>query len=123
MKWNTIFKKLENFRTSRLVPLANRLQKQVSDIWDIYKQYIKPFEKMDDDYRKRLNAIYKDRTSGQDKWNNFWDSYESIRWAFIKGFAVAFAGAFLLALAPGWLVVGGLAVLAVGCVVMVEDIG
>ena len=43
------YEKLERFRTNSLEPLAKRLLKQVSDIWDIYKQYIKPFEKTDDE--------------------------------------------------------------------------
>ncbi len=112
------YQRLENLRTGKLASLVRRLQQNVSDLWDIYNNYIKPFEKTDDDYRKRLNAIYNDRTSGKDKWKNFWDSFGSISAAFIKSFAVAFAAAFVLALAPGWLIVGALAVLAVGCVVM-----
>ena len=112
------YEKLERFRTNSLEPLAKRLLKQVSDIWDIYKQYIKPFEKTDDEYRKRLKTIYKERTSGKDKRKNFWEGFKRISWEFIKSFAVAFASVFLLALAPGWLAVGALAVLAVGCVIM-----
>ena len=110
------YQRLENLRAGKLASLVRRLQQNVSDLWDIYNNYIKPFEKTDDDYRKRLNAIYNDRTSGKDKWKNFWDGFGSISAAFIKSFAVAFAAAFVLALAPGWLIVG--AVVAVGCVIM-----
>ena len=112
------YQKLENLRTGKLVSLAKRLQQNVSDLWGIYDNYIKPFEKTDDEYRKRLNTIYKDRTSKKDKWNNFWDSFGSISVSFLKSFVVAFAAAFALALAPTWLVVGALAVLAVGCIIM-----
>ncbi|MDE5862818.1 MAG: hypothetical protein K2H34_00535 [Lachnospiraceae bacterium] len=36
----------------------------------------------------------------------------------LKVFTIAFVGAFAIALLPGWLVVGALAVLAVGYVIM-----
>lgn len=112
------YTKLENLRSGKLTALANRMKTCVTDIWDIYNNYIKPFEEKDDDYRKKLNAIYKERTSKEDKWDNFWDSFTSIAGSFLKSFAIAFVGAFLVALAPGWLVVGALVVLAVGCVIM-----
>lgn len=112
------YTKLENLRSGKLAALADRMKTSVTDIWDIYNNYIKPFEEKDDDYRKKLNAIYKERTSKEDKWDNFWDSFTSIAGSFLKSFAIAFVGAFLVALAPGWLVVGALVVLAVGCVIM-----
>ena len=112
------YTKLENLRSGKLVSLANRMKTCVTDIWDIYNNYIKPFEETDDDYKKKLNAIYKERTSKEDKWDNFWDSFTNIAGSFLKSFAIAFVGAFLVALAPGWLVVGALVVLAVGCVIM-----
>lgn len=112
------YTKLEGMRSSKLVGLASNLKKYVTDIWDIYNDYIKPFENLDDDYRKELNSIYRARTSDADKRSNFWDSFKSIGGSFLKAFAIAFVGAFLVALAPGWLIVGTLAVLAVGCVIM-----
>lgn len=112
------YTKLEGMRSSKLVGLASNLKKYVTDIWDIYNDYIKPFENLDDDYRKELNSIYKARTSDEDKRSNFWDSFKSIGGSFLKAFTIAFVGAFLVALAPGWLIVGTLAVLAVGCVIM-----
>lgn len=112
------YTQLENLRSEKLVSLADRMKTCVTDIWDIYNNYIKPFEETDDNYKKKLNAIYKERTSKEDKWDNFWDGFTNIAGSFLKSFAIAFVGAFLVALAPGWLVVGALVVLAVGCVIM-----
>lgn len=58
------YTKPENLRSGKLAALANRMKTCVTDIWDIYNNYIKPFEEKDDDYRKKLNAIYKECTGG-----------------------------------------------------------
>ena len=112
------YQKLESLRANVLVHLAGRLKSNVTDIWDIYNSYIKPFEDKDDTYRAKLNVIYNGHTSSKDKRENFWDGFKSISGAFLKSFTVAFVAAFAVALAPGWLVVGTLVALAVGCVIM-----
>jgi cell division protein ZapA (FtsZ GTPase activity inhibitor) len=117
------YQKLENFRTNQLAGLKTRMKNRLDGIDDIYKKYLKAFETMDDSYRKRLDEIYNEKTSSQDKRKNFWESFGNISKAFLKAFAVAAAGAVLLALLPAWaplVMLGGVALVGAGCMVMAE---
>jgi cell division protein ZapA (FtsZ GTPase activity inhibitor) len=117
------YQKLENFRINQLAGLKTRMKNRLDGIDDIYKKYLKAFETMDDSYRKRLDAIYNEKTSSQDKRKNFWESFGNISKAFLKAFAVAAAGAVLLALLPAWaplVMLGGVALVGAGCMVMAE---
>jgi hypothetical protein len=117
------YQKLENFRINQLAGLKTRMKNRLDGIDDIYKKYLKAFETMDDSYRKRLDAIYNEKTSSQDKRKNFWESFGNISKAFLKAFAVAAAGAILLALLPAWaplVMLGGVALVGAGCMVMAE---
>jgi cell division protein ZapA (FtsZ GTPase activity inhibitor) len=117
------YQKLENFRANQLAGLKTRMKNRLDGIDDIYKKYLKAFETMDDSYRKRLDTIYNEKTSSQDKRKNFWESFGNISKAFLKAFAVAAAGAVLLALLPAWaplVMLGGVALVGAGCMVMAE---
>jgi cell division protein ZapA (FtsZ GTPase activity inhibitor) len=117
------YQKLENFRINQLAGLKARMKSRLDGIEDIYKKYLKAFETMDDSYRKRLDEIYNEKTSSQDKRKNFWESFGNISKAFLKAFAVAAAGAVLLALLPAWaplVMLGGVALVGAGCMVMAE---
>jgi hypothetical protein len=117
------YQKLENFRINQLAGLKTRMKNRLDGIDDIYKKYLKAFETMDDSYRKRLDTIYNEKTSSQDKRKNFWESFGNISKAFLKAFAVAAAGAILLALLPAWaplVMLGGVALVGAGCMVMAE---
>jgi cell division protein ZapA (FtsZ GTPase activity inhibitor) len=117
------YQKLENFRMNQLAGLKTRMKIRLDGIDDIYKKYLKAFETMDDSYRKRLDVIYNEKTSSQDKRKNFWESFGNISKAFLKAFAVAAAGAILLALLPAWaplVMLGGIALVGAGCMVMAE---
>jgi cell division protein ZapA (FtsZ GTPase activity inhibitor) len=117
------YQKLENFRSNQLAGLKTRMKSRLDGIDDIYKKYLKAFETMDDSYRKRLDEIYNEKTSSQDKRKNFWESFGNISKTFLKAFAVAAAGAVLLALLPAWaplVMLGGVALTGIGCMVMAE---
>lgn len=107
--------KLKNIYSNVMTGLVRRLKTNVSGIWDLYNDYIKPFEQLDDTYRSKLNKIYNEQTSDADKRKNAWTGFKNIAGAFIKAFAVVFVAAFAAAVAPAWLVVGAIAVLAGGC--------
>jgi cell division protein ZapA (FtsZ GTPase activity inhibitor) len=117
------YQKLENFRINQLAGLKTRMKNRLDGIDDIYKKYLKAFETMDDSYRKRLDEIYNEKTSSQDKRKNFWENFGNISKAFLKAFAVVAAGAVLLALLPAWaplVMLGGVALTGIGCMVMAE---
>ncbi len=80
--------KLKNIYSNVMTGLVRRLKTNVSGIWDLYNDYIKPFEQLDDTYRSKLNKIYKEQTSDADKRKNAWTSFKNISGAFIKAFAI-----------------------------------
>ena len=93
------------------------VNRHLEDLQDIYKNYLKPYEKLDDTYRNRLNKIYSSRASAGDKWANFWDGFASVADSFVTAFAIAVVTAFIAAITPAWLAVAvllgaGIAVMA-----------
>ena len=83
------YNRLERFRSSDIMSLKRRVDRHLEDLQDIYKNYLKPYEKLDDTYRSRLNKIYSSHTSAGDKWANFWDGFASVADSFITAFAIA----------------------------------
>ena len=112
------YRKLENFRSGTLRSLVQSLNNSMSELDDLYKKYIDPFETMDDSYRKKINDIYKRRTGWIDKTKNFWEQVGKISEAFLTAFVVAFAVTIIVILAPAWAVAGTIAVAGVGCAIM-----
>ena len=112
------YNRLERFRSSDIMSLKRRVERHLEDLQDIYKNYLKPYEKLDDTYRSRLNKIYSSHTSAGDKWANFWDGFASVADSFITAFAIAAVTAFIAAITPAWLAVAGVVLLGVGVAVM-----
>ena len=112
------YNRLERFRSSDIMSLKRRVDRQLEDLQDIYKNYLKPYEKLDDTYRSRLNKIYSFHTSAGDIWANFWDGFASVADSFITAFAIAAVTAFIAAITPVWLAVAGVVLLGVGVAVM-----
>ncbi len=111
------YNRLERFRSSDIMSLKRRVDRHLEDLQDIYKNYLKPYEKLDDTYRSRLNKIYSSHTSAGDIWANFWDGFASVADSFVTAFAIAVVTAFIAAITPAWLAVAvllgaGIAVMA-----------
>ena len=112
------YNRLERFRSSDIMSLKRRVDRHLEDLQDIYKNYLKPYEKLDDTYRSRLNKIYSSHTSAGDKWANFWDGFARVADSFVTAFAIAAVTAFIAAITPAWLAVAGVVLLGVGVAVM-----
>ena len=112
------YNRLERFRSSDIMSLKRRVDRHLEDLQDIYKNYLKPYEKLDDTYRSRLNKIYSFHTSAGDIWANFWDGFASVADSFVTAFAIAAVTAFIAAITPVWLAVAGVVLLGAGIAVM-----
>lgn len=110
------YNKLESYRLNEIVPLGSYLKKRYNKIKDIYKNYLKPFENTDDSYQRRMRGIYNNRTSGKDKWKNFWSDFGKVTLGFLEGIApfALIAAVILVVPGGGWIVLGVMTAQLVG---------
>lgn len=112
------YKKLEEFRQSDLVEFANKVNKKLEKIWDIYDKNVKPFEETDDAYRKRLNKLYDACTDTGDKILDGLSFVGSVSFTFLTTLGGILIGAWVLAHLPAALAVGLIVAPIVGCIVL-----
>lgn len=112
------YRKLEDFRKYNLVLFADRVNKKLKKIRDIYKNNVKPFEETDDAYRKKLNKLYSECTDTKDKILDGLSFVGSVSFTFLTTLGGILVGAWILAQLPAALAIGLIVAPIVGCIIM-----
>ncbi len=115
-KYKRNYKRVEKYQSGSLAIFMSQLQEKIHEMEDIYDIYLKKFENEDDEYRGKINQLYKETTSVKDKWNNFWSMVESVTISFTKALATVIIS--VLVIKAIMLIPYGLVVLGVGVGIM-----
>ena len=99
-KYESNYNTIENFRKTKLVALKNKVYSYMEDIDEIYDKRLKEYENLDDSYRKKIDSIYSEFTSGKNKFFDGLSFVGSVSWNFLKSFVKAAGAVVAVALVP-----------------------